>query len=51
MPGYGLGEMSVEKCDNVRVRKVMVAGEDVGHFIGEALDVGDFMVVSVVLAV
>ena len=27
-----------------------MVGEDVGHFIGEALDVGDFVIVLVVLA-
>ena len=27
----------------------MAVGEDVGHFIGQALDVGDLVVVAVVL--
>ena len=26
----------------------MAAGEDVGHFVGQALNVGDFVIVSVV---
>ena len=43
--------MSVEKCEDLQVGQVMMVGEDVSHFIGEALDVGDFMVVLVVLAV
>ena len=43
--------MIVEKCEDLRVGQIMMAGEDVGHFIGKALDVRDFVVVLVVPAV
>ena len=50
-PGHGLWETCIKKGEKVVVANVMVAGEDVGHFIGGARDVGDFVRVAMVALV
>jgi hypothetical protein len=50
-PGFVLWEKRVEEGEEGNIGQMHAAGDHVGHDVGEALDVGDFVEVAVVATV
>ena len=51
MPGFSLWEAKIEKGEQLYVRQVMTMGEDVSHGVGLTSNVGDLMMIPVVMTV